>query len=834
MNEFKTRDAIRSKLAGALQLRTKIALGIILIGGVSIIALALFSYNRIQNITELLSARLEKSVNQQAEEQLASIVEAQAEQMNHEFSSAADDTVNLANYRVALEKQSAQLSSGAYWDARTRLFQLPAGQYGNSTSDIASVFIPSNVAVTENLLSNLNITAYLDFSAPNILKAHKTIVAIYFIDTSGVTTYYPNINLANIVPPDFDVTSQIFFKLASPLFNPQGIPRWTIPYQDPAGTGLIVTVTTPVYISGQFKGVVAADLKLDSVSAQVDKIKIGQTGYAFLINDAGNILAMPPAGYALYNLTPEKLGVNEMPKQSILGKGSEELQAITPRIAAGGTGQLRMQLNGVDSYIAFTRLTAPKYSLIVVVPAVEMNAAVISARAETQKAARSTFQLGALVLIGLLGIAFISSISLGQFISAPVIHLTKTAERITAGDLNVKAEVETNDEIGKLANAFNAMTSQLRELVSTLEQRVVDRTNALERHSMELEAVAELARDLTTYRDLDTLLSVTVDLIRERFDLYHAGIFLNDDRNEYAVLRAASGIAGKKMLESRHKLKVGETGVVGYVTSTGQPRIALDADVNANPLLPETRSEIALPLRRRNVTIGALDIQSREPSAFNDETIKIFLLLADQLVAAIENAQLAQKVDATLQELSAAYQTQTQQVWQRAIQSRGSIAYEYDGMQIKSMPHKISSKDLAQLQSGKTIVTTTSHSDNDVDHEQARNTLLVPLMILNQVVGVIGLEQDDLNYKWTEEDIAIAEAAAKRAALSLENARLLEDAQRRASREKIIGEITTKIGATTNINSILRSTVLELGRQIGGAEVTLEIGEQVMDKEMKE
>ena len=348
---------------------------------------------------------------------------------------------------------------------------------------------------------------------------------------------------------------------------------------------------------------------------------------------------------------------------------------------------------------------------------------------------------------------------LGGLIVAPILRLTKTAEQITTGDLNTKAEVKTDDEIGKLANAFNTMTGRLRDAVTNLEQQVTERTAALERRSTELETVAELARDIATYHDLETLLSVTVDLIRERFDFYHAGIFLNDDRNEYAVLRAASGIAGKKMLEGRHKLKIGETGIVGYVTSTGQPRIALDVGMDAthfkNPLLPDTRSEIALPLRSRNTTIGALDIQSREPNAFDKETTKIFLLLADQLVAAIGNAQLVQQVDATLQELDTAYRTQTQQAWQHTPWVRKSIAYEYDGLQIRPVPHEISPKDLKQLQSGKAIVTTAGHSKIDLGYEQAGNTLLVPLMILNQVIGVIGLEQDDLNYKWTEEDIAI-------------------------------------------------------------------------------
>jgi hypothetical protein len=126
------------------------------------------------------------------------------------------------------------------------------------------------------------------------------------------------------------------------------------------------------------------------------------------------------------------------------------------------------------------------------------------------------------------------------------------------------------------------------------------------------------------------------------------------------------------------------------------------------------------------------------------------------------------------------------------------------------------------LQNGKAIVTTTGHSENDSDHGQARNTLLVPLMILNQIIGVVGLEQDDPNYKWTEDDIAIVEAAAKRAALSLENARLLDESQRRAAKERIIGEISTKIGRLVDIDNMVQTTIQELSLALPDAEVAIQ------------
>jgi GAF domain-containing protein len=277
------------------------------------------------------------------------------------------------------------------------------------------------------------------------------------------------------------------------------------------------------------------------------------------------------------------------------------------------------------------------------------------------------------------------------------------------------------------------------------------------------------------------------------------------------------------MLKNKYKLKVGETGLVGNVTRTGQAYIALDVGKDAvhfeNPYLPETRSEITLPLRSHNLTIGALDIQANIPNAFGERDIQTLQVLADQLSAAIENAQLAQQVEGTLTELTTANRLQTKNAWQSAISQREYPAYEYDGMQVISVPHDLPPELLRQLENGKPIIL-------DQGDGKAKNTLMIPLMLLNQVIGVIGLEQEDPNRSWTNEEIAIAQAAANRAALTLENARLLDESQRRAAREQAIGQISAKIGAGTEIETILKTAIRELGTQIGGVQITVEIGNE--------
>ncbi len=168
-----------------------------------------------------------------------------------------------------------------------------------------------------------------------------------------------------------------------------------------------------------------------------------------------------------------------------------------------------------------------------------------------------------------------------------------------------------------------------------------------QRRALELSTAAEVSRAASSILDPETLLSQTVDLIKDRFDLYYTGIFLVDDSREWAVLRAGSGEAGKIQIERSHQLKVGGESMVGRCIATGDAQIALDVGSTPvhfeNPVLPDTRSEMALPLVSRGQTIGAMTIQSTEPEAFTQENIDTLQTMADQLANGIENARLFER-----------------------------------------------------------------------------------------------------------------------------------------------------------------------------------------------
>ncbi len=165
-----------------------------------------------------------------------------------------------------------------------------------------------------------------------------------------------------------------------------------------------------------------------------------------------------------------------------------------------------------------------------------------------------------------------------------------------------------------------------------------------QRRAVQVQTGAEIAAAASTILNVDELLPVVVELIRERFDLYYVGLFLTDEQNENALLQAGTGEAGRKMLENGHRLPIGGTSMIGRCVATGEARIALDVGAEAvrfeNPLLPQTRSEMALPLISRGQTIGAITIQSTQLRAFQPDDIAALQTMARQIAIAIDNARL--------------------------------------------------------------------------------------------------------------------------------------------------------------------------------------------------
>ena len=356
---------------------------------------------------------------------------------------------------------------------------------------------------------------------------------------------------------------------------------------------------------------------------------------------------------------------------------------------------------------------------------------------------------------------------------------------------------------------------ELNQLRASLEERVAERTSQLGKRASQLEAISNVARSTASIQNLDELLPVITQLVSDRFGYYHAGIFLLDDNREFAVLRATNSTGGQRMLNRQHKLKLDTKSIVGYVTSRGEPRIAFDVGTDAvffsNPDLPDTRSEMALPLRSGGHVIGALDVQSAEPNAFTSDDITTLATLSDQIAIAIENARLFSEARAALKVSEETFARYTKQEWGSFAEQAKTTGYLFDGK------HTVPFEEKDKREKSRSLPQTGSLT-------LAKDTkeLVIPIRLRGQTIGFLEVKPKSGNRNWTQDDITLLEAAAERAALALENARLVDSAQRRASRERTIGEISTKIGAVSDMNAIMQAAVEELGRRIGGsAEVTL-------------
>ena len=803
----------------SLNLRAKIVVGIIGTGVIALSILVVFALYQTRQVTSTLSQRLDTSVHQLAEEQLINTASTQAYQANQAFEDISEEVVRLAQYWISLKSQDKVLREGTYWETTAEIKQLAGGAYGNSSNDISSVFSPAQVPLDQSVISGLNTSAYLDFYVPEVLKAHPSMLAMYAIDTRGIIRYYPNINLASLLPPDFDATQRPYFMISSPLYNPKHTTRWTIPYIDAAGGGLVVTVAAPVYENNQFTGVVAADMKLGEIAKQISGLKIGETGYAYMIDDAGRILSMPSVGYDMFGIRPQDINSEDFFKQTILGVGTYQLQAVTKRMTSGGSGLLTVDVNGVATYISYYPVKSNGYSIALVVPVSELQGAIIEANNQTQQQFRSAAQAAAILLIILLVFSVAISFGVGRLIAAPIQRLTQVASQVSGGDLNTQAIVTTSDEIGTLGHAFNTMTARLRETLDGLEQIVEQRTRELlsaneknERRARQFESIAHIARTISSTRDLDSLLSQITAAINREFGFYHIGIFLLDASKEYAILSAANSEGGKIMLERGHRLKVAETGMVGYVTGTGKPRIALDIGTDAiffnNPDLPETRSELTLPLRLGEQIIGALDVQSTEPNAFSPEDVNILSTLAEQVSIAIQNAQQFEQTRQALNESELLSGQFIQGGWQQFTKHRNLIGIRHTGTRTSLLYKKNSNNE--------------ARSNEAPSRIKARGTSLsLPIKLRGEVIGSVDVHTPD-NRPWDQDELDIVTAIIERAAIAMENARLLAESQKRAAKERTIGEIASKISMQSEISELLKTAAQELGRTLPGAEIAIQ------------
>ncbi len=445
---------------------------------------------------------------------------------------------------------------------------------------------------------------------------------------------------------------------------------------------------------------------------------------------------------------------------------------------------------------------------------------IVYSRELLNRSLEETTLLIGFIILALIFILFLSIyVMVGRLVTNPLHEMTTLTSRVAEGDLSGRVELTSRDEMNVLASAFNSMTAQLSQTLEGLEQSVKDRTNDLEisktvaeKHTLSLEAVAEISHSMASVQEIDELLPTIAILISERYSFYHTGIYLIDEAQEYAVLSATSSEAGQRLLEAHHKLRVEPTSLVGYAASRGQIHVATDVKLDATYLaladLPDTRSEVVLPLIAGQRIIGVLDVQSEHPDAFSERDVNILNTLANLAAVSIQNARSFSETRRALAESERIYQQFVEQGWGRIIKKNPVVGYKYSEEGLDTI-----------TAASKTEPVSAKKKSSGGSKKEQTDFLSVPIKIREQVIGTMRIRSTKPAREWDPDELAMVQATADRAALALENARLLEDSQRRATKERVISDISAKITASISMDNILKTAVEELGQAIPSAEV---------------
>jgi GAF domain-containing protein len=358
------------------------------------------------------------------------------------------------------------------------------------------------------------------------------------------------------------------------------------------------------------------------------------------------------------------------------------------------------------------------------------------------------------------------------------------------------------DELEKTNSILTIREQELKSAQAVLEERVNERTRELmtrnqlfiERAEL-LNSVVGTSRSLLSTLGFEQLLPLIVQTIGRQLKFYHVGLYLLDEQKQQTVLMASSSRDGRQL--------TGEHNLVEFAVRTGQAQMSGDKGANLrqtpDPELPDIRAELVLPLTSAQIVIGALDFQADHEMEFSEEYVSILQILADLVTIAIQNSILYDKTQRTLREAEASSRQISAREWHTWMESIQAKGYRYDG--IRAEPIK----------------------GTDGTSSAPKRIQSIPIRLRGRTIGTLKVKLSEGAPEWTEDDRAIAEATAERAALALEGARLLEEAKKRAAREAFLSEMTTKLGASFRLDSILRDTVQELGQTLGSSTVTFQL-----------
>jgi len=599
-------------------------------------------------------------------------------------------------------------------------------------------------------------------------------------------------------------------------------------YIDDATSEPQIAIAIPINsILGDYQGTLVAEVNLKFMWDLVDQLKVGETGYVYVVDNLGKLIAFGDTTRVLANENVGKIfEVNEFIKNP--GEATD----INTKVA-NYTGLLGKTVVGT-----YVPLGAPQWAVVTELPTDEANQPIFQSLVSSV----ATILVFA-VLAGLAGIF------LARRLSAPLVDLSNTATEVAGGNLSREAKVDGPAEIAQVATSFNAMTARLRDLIGSLEQRVAERTKALETSS-------EVSRRLSTILNQKELVTEVVDQLNNAFGFYHTQIYFYNEANDSLVMAGGTGEIGEKMLAQFHKVAKGR-GLVGRAAESNQPVLVSDTSKNPewlpNPLLPDTKSEMVVPISIGNRVLGVLDVQQNTTNSLKQEDVDSLQPIANQIAVAMQNIRQyenTQKIAADMNVVAnvgivVSTITETGNLLQEVVElSKASFnlyhAHIYmlneagDSLELTAGAGEVGRQMVAEkrsipLASEQSLVARAARTRegvvvNDVTVAldflpnpllpDTRSEMAVPMIAADMVIGVLDVQSEIAN-RFTDVDISIQTTLASQVAVALQNARSFSQTQRQAERETTVNLITQRIQGTTSVEAALQMAARELGHALG-------------------
>lgn len=553
-----------------------------------------------------------------------------------------------------------------------------------------------------------------------------------------------------------------------------------------------LVVSTPIRgEQGNVVGVGMFATELTDLAAQISQVQLGKLGEAYIVDAANQLLAHPTM-----SSSGQLLNFGNQPPVQALRNGTTGLFSYFDEQGIGW----RCVLIPLDN----------NWGLIVQQSEEDIAGSLVDFR----RTALAMSVLSVIIIIVLVGSTVRQTLR-------PIESMTQAAQRMARGDLSQQiTTLQSSDEFADMAYALNQMQQQLREVITSLEQRFEASTKELNQRNAYLEGSALIGRAVNNFLDPDELIRQVVDLIRNTFDLYYVGLFLVDEKNEWAVLRAGTGTAGKAMLARNHRLKIGPASMIGWCISNGRERVALRAETDivraANPDLPLTRSEAALPLRARGTVIGALTVQSVEPNAFTPEIIQTLQNMADQIASAVENARLYTRSQQALEAAQRAIGEVAVSNWQKLLKLQSATDLRSTSIGLSTTRLNWEAQHQQALEQNKILRATEPDEHN-------RYALWIPIRSGAVPLGVITAYKTAAEGAWSDAEVTLLQTIIEQSSIALESARVFEETRYRAERDRLISHITTSFRETLDVETVLRTAAQEIRQALGLPEVVIRL-----------